>query len=104
MNKKILLGVAVLGGALLYYRNKKGTETAEPGTVQESIFTKYNNRVVADAKGIWMFIQNGKIYSMGQAALDKWFLDNPGLDVIQAPEDIWTFYAGTDMSVFGGTI
>lgn len=109
MNKKIILGL-VIGGALYYQfgRKKDEAETTEsqegsPIVSNSDIFSKYENRVLADSNGYWMLIKNGKIFSpTDQNSLNTYAKANPSLPFLTVNEDIWKYYAENFPQVFGG--
>jgi len=114
MSRKLILALAI-GGAIYYqFGRKKGEGSTASDTSPDiimppnadsgqSIFTKYDNRIVADMNGYWMLIKKGKIYSpTNQASLDSYVASNPGIPFLTVNEDIWKYHSENFPEVFGG--
>jgi len=76
----ILLGLIAVGGYFYSTRKKDSNAVAgdEPMQLQNDFFTQYDNSIVVDKDGMWMVVQNGKIFTFtDQKGLNAWQLANP---------------------------
>ena len=95
--KKVLIIGLLLGAGWYAFAGKKDAPADS-----KDVFVKYNGRIVSDAKGYWMIIRNGKLYSVKGTSAQDWFDANPNnKEVLSVPENIWEIYSKEH---FGGLL
>ena len=101
--KKVLIIAAVAAGAFFLMSGKKSNSNAGTDAPEDndSVFTKYDNRIVKDKDGYWILVKDGKLW---QASSDNawfdWLNANPTKPLVEAAESIWLPY---NAEFYGGT-
>ncbi len=100
--KKVLIIAAIAAGAYFLLGNKKTDDTVSEVEANSDFFTKYNNQVIADSKGYWMLVKDGKLFSPESLeTLQAWQRANPDKPgVIEVAESIWETLAPSN---YGGS-
>lgn len=115
--RKFILGALLLGAAYwgIKQYNKQKNDTLPPVPAQpkanpspktvDDPLVRYDNRIVEDAKGYWMLIKGGMIYTPTNLdSIKAYQTANPEYaEVLKVPESIWETYNVPGSTVIGGS-